>query len=244
MRRWIPNLLTLLNLLSGALAVTLILLGVVNDSLLNIAVVLMLLGALCDVFDGFVARKLGVASPLGLQLDSLADLITFGFAPSSLYFQMLSTAPFANEMQGYYRILLFSPFLLLLFSAYRLAKFNVDTEQHYYFKGLATPASALFTMGLALAIINETASPLVLFLQRTPFAIPVLVLLQGLLLVSNIPMFSLKFRDFAWRKLLPHFLFVGVLVVGLIFLRWEGLSLAIIAYIVISLIFRKQIVNG
>ena len=244
MRRWIPNLLTLLNLLSGALAVTLALLGIVNYSLLNIAIVLMLLGALCDVFDGFLARKLGVASPLGLQLDSLADLITFGFAPSALYFQILSTAPFANEMQGYYRILLFSPFLLLLFSAFRLAKFNVDTEQHYYFKGLATPASALFTMGLVLAIVNETASPLILLLLRTPFAIPVLVLLQGLLLVSNIPMFSLKFRDFAWQKLLPHFLFVVVLVLGLILLRWEGLSFAIIAYIVISLIFRKQIVNG
>lgn len=243
MRRFIPNLLTLLNLLCGAVAVTITLFAGANleTCVLNVAVFLIVLGALFDVFDGFSARKLGVASPLGVQLDSLADLVTFGFAPSILYFHLQVSHAASVSPATLHSFLVFSPLMLLLFSAYRLAKFNIDTEQRYYFKGLATPASALFTLGIVLAIENNTASPLVLALMKTDYTLPIVVLLQGIMVVSNIPMFSLKFKEFTLANALPHLFFVLVLVVSLIFLKWEGLSLAMIAYVLLSLIFRKRI---
>ena len=243
MRRFIPNLLTLLNLLCGAVAVTITLFAGVNFEarVINVAVFLIALGALFDVFDGFTARKLGVASPLGVQLDSLADLITFGFAPSILYFHLQFSHAAPVSSATLHSLLVFSPLILLLFSAYRLAKFNIDTEQRYYFKGLATPASALFTMGIVLAIENETASPFLLALLKTDFALPIVVLLQGILVVSNIPMFSLKFKHFSFTAILPHLLFVLILLISLIALKWEGLSLAMLSYVLISLLFRKRI---
>lgn len=243
MRRFIPNLLTLLNLLCGAVAITITLFAGANleTRVLNAAVFLIVLGAIFDVFDGFTARKLGVASPLGVQLDSLADLITFGFAPSILYFHLQLSHATAVSPATLHSLLVFSPLMLLLFSAYRLAKFNIDTEQRYYFKGLATPASALFTLGIVLAIENDTASPLVLALMKTDYNLPIVVLLQGVMVVSNIPMFSLKFKHFTFANALPHLLFLLILVLALIFFKWEGLSLAMIAYVLLSLLFRNQI---
>ena len=128
MRRFIPNLLTLLNLLCGAVAVTITLFAGANleTCVLNVAVFLIVLGALFDVFDGFSARKLGVASPLGVQLDSLADLVTFGFAPSILYFHLQVSHAASVSPATLHSFLVFSPLMLLLFSAYRLAKFNIS----------------------------------------------------------------------------------------------------------------------
>ena len=121
MRRFIPNLLTLLNLLCGAVAVTITLFAGANleTCVLNVAVFLVVLGALFDVFDGFTARKLGVASPLGVQLDSLADLVTFGFAPSILYFHLQVSHAASVSPATLHSFLVFSPLMLLLFSAYR-----------------------------------------------------------------------------------------------------------------------------
>lgn len=242
MRRFIPNLLTLLNLLCGATAVTITLFAGISleKEVINVAVMLIALGALFDVFDGFTARKLGVASPLGVQLDSLADLVTFGFAPAVLYFHIQVSHVAVVSPAPLHSLLVFSPLLLLLFSAYRLAKFNIDTEQRYYFKGLATPASALFTLGIVLAIENHTASPLVQLLLKYDFALPIVVLLQGILVVSNIPMFSLKFKHVSLATLLPHLLFVLILIISLVVLKWEGLSCTMVAYVLLSLIFRKR----
>ena len=247
MRRFIPNLLTLLNLFSGAVAVVLAVLASMMDnaSFINIAITAIALGAIFDVFDGFTARKLGVASPLGVQLDSLADLVTFGLAPSTLYLhlQMAHVSYDYYEPKGW-AVLIFVPLLLVLFSAYRLAKFNIDTEQKHYFKGLATPASALFTLGLVLAIENGTASPWVSAMVWTPYAIPLIVILQGLLLVSNIPMFSLKVKPFTLHNLVPHLLWLVITVLCMIFFRWEGLAYGMIAYLLLSLLFRKRIVTA
>ncbi|MGP1460793.1 MAG: CDP-alcohol phosphatidyltransferase family protein [Bacteroides sp.] len=247
MRRFIPNLLTLLNLLSGSVAVVLAVLASMMDnaSFINIAIAAIALGAIFDVFDGFTARKLGVASPLGVQLDSLADLVTFGLAPSTLYLhlQMAHVSYDYYEPKGW-AVLIFVPLLLVLFSAYRLAKFNIDTEQKHYFKGLATPASALFTLGLVLAIENGTASPWVSAMVWTPYAIPLIVILQGLLLVSNIPMFSLKVKPFTLHNLVPHLLWLVITVLCMIFFRWEGLAYGMIAYLLLSLLFKKRIVTA
>lgn len=245
MRRFIPNLLTLLNLLCGATAVTITLFAghTLEATVLNYAVTLIVLGAIFDVFDGFTARKLRVASPLGLQLDSLADLVTFGFAPSVLYFHLQIAHVTMVSPPMLHSLFIFFPLILLLFSAYRLAKFNIDTEQRYYFKGLATPASALFTIGIVLAIENKTASFFLNELLQADFILPVIVLLQGLLLVSNIPMFSLKFKHFSFHAALPHLIFLLILILFLIFFKWEGLSLAMLAYVFLSLLFRKRIVH-
>ncbi len=247
MRRFIPNLLTLLNLLSGSLAVVLASLASMfdNPEFINIAVGCILLGALFDVFDGFTARKLGVASPLGVQLDSLSDLVTFGLAPAVLYLhlQWAHVDPKCYADKGML-ILAFAPLLLTLFSSYRLAKFNIDTEQQHYFKGLATPASALFTLGIVLAIENHTASPLIAALVLTPYALPVLVILQGILLVSNIPMFSLKVKPFSIHNLLPHIIWLIGTALAILFLRWEGLTYGMVLYVFLSLLFKKRIVNN
>ena len=247
MRRFIPNLLTLLNLLSGSVAVVLtVLVSTMDDArFINTAIAAIALGAMFDVFDGFTARKLGVSSPLGVQLDSLADLVTFGLAPSVLYLhlQLAHVAYDFYEPKGWV-VLIFVPLLLTLFSAYRLAKFNIDSEQKHYFKGLATPASALFTLGLVLAIENGTASPWIHAIVLTPYAIPVIVVLQGLLVVSNIPMFSLKVKPFTLFNLVPHLLWLCVTVLCMIFFRWEGLAYGMLAYVILSLCFKKRIVTS
>lgn len=242
MRRFVPNLLTLLNLMSGVVAVVLIVYSIVihEPQIIQIAVALILIGAIFDVFDGFVARKLGVASPLGLQLDSLADLITFSFAPAALYvhIQVAHVHPGTDLLAG---ILSLFPLILIAFSAYRLAKFNIDTEQRYYFKGLATPASALFTIGFALAIENNTTTPLLELFLRCPYFIPTVALLQGILLVSNIPMFSLKFKKINLHTLLPHILFAGFMLLCIVLLQWEGIAIGMLFYILLSILFRKRI---
>ena len=178
--RHIPNTITSMNLLCGAMGVIFTFQGE-----LNIAFYLMLAAAVCDFFDGFTARLLNAYSATGKELDSLADLISFGLLPSLMLHRRL----IEGGMTGFWTYL---PLLICLFSAIRLAKFNLDDRQSENFLGLATPACALWCGSLIFAADYGAMSVAELLHGKTIIMIASVVL--PLLLVSEIPMFSLKFK--------------------------------------------------
>lgn len=180
-RSFIPNTLTLLNLLSGAIAIIMAV-----ETNLYLAAYLILAGAVFDFLDGFVARLLKVSSPVGKQLDSLADLITFGLAPAIMLLTLLKQEWMVDVANiTLENLLIFLPFLLVLFSALRLARFNLDESQSKNFEGLPTPANALFIVSL------------VFLLQANPnwitysFVIPIIVFFS-IIMIAPIPLMGLK----------------------------------------------------
>ena len=176
----IPNTITSMNLLCGALGVVFTFKG---D--LNIAFYLMVAGAVCDFFDGFAARLLKAFSPIGKDLDSLADLITFGMLPAMI----LNRRMIEGGMTGF---LSYIPLIIVLFSALRLAKFNIDTRQSENFLGLPTPACAMWCGSLVFAADNGVMTSVDML--HNPYFIPVVSVILALLLVSEIPMISIKVK--------------------------------------------------
>ena len=176
----IPNTITSMNLLCGALGVVFTFKG---D--LNIAFYLMVAGAVCDFFDGFAARLLKAFSPIGKELDSLADLITFGMLPA----MMLNRRMIEGGMTGF---LSYIPLIIVLFSALRLAKFNVDTRQSENFLGLPTPACAMWCGSLIYAADNGVMTSVDML--HNPYFIPIASVVLSLLLISEIPMISIKVK--------------------------------------------------
>lgn len=223
MKKHIPNLITCLNLLSGALAIICTLTEVGDQWY---AVYFIILAAVFDFFDGLAARALGVSSPIGKDLDSLADVISFGLAPAVLLMHALQV--------GGYSLLAASPALLIApGAALRLAKFNNDTRQTISFIGLPVPANALFWIGIyaslpSLALLLEATSLLVL--------IYLLVGLLVFLMLSEIPMFSFKIKGWSVRSLQPQIILVLTSVCALVFLGLGGLSVAIVAYVLLSIL--------
>lgn len=178
--RHIPNTITSMNLLCGALGVVFTFKG---D--LNIAFYLMIAGAVCDFFDGFAARLLKAFSPIGKDLDSLADLITFGMLPAMI----LNRRMIEGGMTGF---LSYVPLIIVLFSAIRLAKFNIDDRQTENFLGLPTPACAMWCGSLVFAADNGVMTSVDML--HNPYFIPVASVILALLLVSEIPMISIKVK--------------------------------------------------
>jgi len=195
-RKHIPNTLTCCNLLSGAVAVVM-----AFEGRFTWAFLLIILGALFDFCDGASARLLRVSSPIGKELDSLADLITFGLAPSMMLVESIRLMTMnSNYDWGYWPLV---GLLMAAFSALRLAKFNVDERQTTSFIGLATPANALF-WGSLLADWPQLAS----YAEWVPFAMMVMMLLSCWLLVCELPFFSLKFHNFAWAENKVRYIFL------------------------------------
>lgn len=188
MKKHIPNCITLLNLLSGCIGVTM-----AFHQAYDYALLCMLLSALFDFCDGLAARLLHAYSNIGKELDSLADMVSFGFLPGMLAYQLLLEGN-AGSIVPYFG------FLIPLFSALRLAKFNVDERQTSNFIGLATPANALFWGSLASAYHTQIA-PL-------PYVIMGICLVMSLLLVAEIPFFSLKFKSLRWKDNQVRFVFL------------------------------------
>lgn len=216
----LPNLVTIGNLLCGCMAVVS---ALVWDDL-TLAFWFVIGGAVCDFFDGMVARLMGISGPLGVQLDSLADDISFGFAPSAVLFVLFNrlNAGLLPEWVGY------TVFLFAAFAALRLAKFNIDEEQHTEFRGLPTPAATLLVVSLGLMEEQNLIGGLDGWF----------VLLVGALLawqmVASTPMFSLKFQGFGWRGNELRYSFLGVALLGLILLGWVALPFIILLYMLIS----------
>ena len=192
-------------------------------------------GAVFDFFDGLTARALKVSSPIGKELDSLADVITFGFAPAAMVFSWLRECADANLDMLLAFAMPFAAFLLAAFSALRLAKFNVDERQTSSFIGLPTPANALFWGALVLGSHDMVVgNPYGWILVLT------LVMLFSYLLVAEIPMFSLKFKSLAWKSNHVAYIFLLVSLVLLIFLGLNGLSAVIGWYIILSVLTQKK----
>ncbi|MFY7970975.1 MAG: CDP-diacylglycerol--serine O-phosphatidyltransferase [Flavobacteriales bacterium] len=194
MRKHIPNLFTLGNLLCGSMAT----LAVASTNHLHPAVLLIFVAAFFDLLDGAVARALKVDGPLGKELDSLADVVSFGLAPTAIAFSMMSESPYGEylfELALGQTLLPLSAFAIVLGAAYRLAKFNIDTTQSKEFKGLPSPAAGLFWASLAVVEFSSTEP----IHWLSPSVVALLSGVVGLLMVSNIRMFSFKFSHFGWK---------------------------------------------
>jgi CDP-diacylglycerol--serine O-phosphatidyltransferase len=194
------------------------------------ALLLIIIGAVFDFFDGMTARLLGVSSPIGKELDSLADCITFGFAPSAIIFSYLSTFETHNF------VIPFLAFIMAAFSALRLAKFNLDERQALGFIGLPTPANALFWGSLIVGTQEYLEE-----IPYIPFILLAGVLVSCYLLVSEIPMFALKFKHWGWKGNEIKYIFVLSCIPLLLLLGVSGFAAIIAWYIILSAVTAKKI---
>lgn len=231
----IPNTITSLNLLSGIAGILCAFSG-----RLDVSFLLMLAAAVFDFFDGFAARALGAYSPMGKELDSLADSVSFGLLPSLMLHRLMVV------LSGETSVWCYIPLSIALFSVLRLAKFNIDERQSENFIGLATPASAMICGSLTYYLLHQTDSYMVAWAQGHVF-IPVLSIVLSALMVSEIPMFSMKFKK-GISKDSPLYRqrisFAGTVVVAAVLVMTLGLNwsmivlLSFVAYIVMNLLSR------
>ncbi|TAL61677.1 MAG: CDP-diacylglycerol--serine O-phosphatidyltransferase [Bacteroidetes bacterium] len=263
----IPNFFTLCNLFSGCIAIVFALEG-------NLVWCAYMVGIAClfDLLDGMVARILKVTSELGKQLDSMADIVSFGVAPGVLLYKMIictqlfvafvkDPANFYNAqsaMSAHINFLAMTGFLVTVFSAIRLAKFNIDTRQSYSFIGLPTPASAILIASLPLSINDVftalvrpggiTGENIIAFLAMTdgknniyqyllqPYSVMALTFISCFLLVAPLPLFALKFNNFSFAGNRVRYIFLAIALVLLLIFKFLGIPLIIILYIVSSAI--------
>ena len=226
MKKHIPNTITCCNLISGCIATYWALCGVWDTALLFIVI-----GAIFDFFDGMSARLLGVSSPIGKELDSLADDITFGFAPSAILFDFLKTG--IHYLPWHY--LIYIAFIMAAFSALRLAKFNLDERQALGFIGLPTPANALFWASLMVGVGDQLASSPYLY-----YGVIAAMFICCWLLVSEIPMFALKFKNWGWKGNEVKYIFLITCVPILLLMGIAGLSIIIAWYVLLSIVSKIQ----
>jgi CDP-diacylglycerol--serine O-phosphatidyltransferase len=241
MRKHIPNFFTSLNLLSGCIALVF-----AFDGQLVITAVLIGVGALFDFIDGFAARLLQVKSGIGKELDSLADVITFGLVPGVIVFQLMNLD--LNTPGVYvssYSIFTFLAFIVPVFSALRLAKFNTDTRQEEVFYGLPTPASAIFLGSFPLVLMQEN-TPVGISLAGIHemitnfYVLASLTVLVSWLMVSEIRLFSLKFKSFSWEKNKTRYIFLGLGVALLLLLNYVAIPLIVVLYVMLSLAIKDH----
>ena len=225
MKKHIPNTITCLNLISGCIATYF-----AFQSNYKMALLFIVIGAVFDFFDGMVARLLHVSSPIGKELDSLADDITFGFAPSAIVFSYLS--PLTSHLS-------FLAFIMAAFSALRLAKFNLDERQALGFIGLPTPANALFWGSLIVGAGD--------WMKTAPFVGSnlTLVILAGVfiscwLLVAEIPMFALKFKTWGWKENEIKYVFLVTCIPLLLLMDISGIAVIIAWYVLLSVVNNSQ----
>lgn len=242
-KRQIPNLITLGNLLCGVLAV-----GFAVSGALYMAALFICLGILLDFFDGLAARLLNVASPMGKELDSLADIVTSGVAPAYILYALIDNAYncFGNIPLIHY--LSYAAFLMPLFAAYRLAKFNLDTRQSHSFLGLPVPSNALIWVGIALTTnccTVYTTEEIIPIIESPvfPYCLIVISLITDILMVSELPMFSLKFnfKDLSWKTNSIQYIFlIGCALIIAATRQWYAISLIILWYILLSLLTQRK----
>lgn len=224
-KKYIPNFLTLLNLFCGCIAIVFI-----SDSKFDIAFYFVCLGIFFDFFDGFFARKFGVSGPLGVQLDSLADMVTSGVAPGFVMFKMLT--------QNNYDSCIYLPylgFIITLGACYRLANFNIDTRQSDSFIGLPTPANTLFIMSLPL-VISECHFLILSEILSFKWVLLVLTLLSAYVMNAEIPLFSLKIKNFSFQKYKLQIGFLIVSIVMIVTLQYLAIPLIIMTYVLLSIL--------
>ena len=229
--RHIPNTVTCCNLFCGCIAS---IMGF--QAKYEMAILFIILGAVFDFFDGMLARLFHVSGPLGKELDSLADDITFGFAPSVIVFSLFKEVQYPDILAPFTDYIPYTAFIIAVFSALRLGKFNIDTRQSTSFIGLPTPANALFWGSLVVGghdfLVSESFNAIYLL---------ILVLIMSYLLVAEIPMFSLKFKNLTWSDNKISYIFLLVCIPLLIFLQISGFAAFILWYIFLSAITKKNV---
>ena len=226
MKKHIPNTITCCNLVSGCIATYFAFCGNMQMALLWIVI-----GAVFDFFDGMSARLLGVSSPIGKELDSLADDVTFGVAPATIVFSLLGRLEYPVFLEPIRCYVPFFAFIMAAFSALRLAKFNLDERQTTSFIGLPTPANALFWG--ALVVGSEK------WLSDYSWVVPVLLVclcISCWLLICEVPMFSLKFKQWGWKGNEVKYIFVLSCIPLLLIFGVSGIAMIIVWYVLLSII--------
>ena len=254
MIKQIPNLFTLLNLVFGCMAIVSVMQsGIVLSSSTEgqlyfdipekiwMASLFIGLSAVVDFLDGFLARALKANSDMGRELDSLADLVSFGVAPSLILYQFLRLSwamdDGALDLSG---VWLWPAFLFPAAAAWRLARFNLDTSKLPYFKGMPVPAAGMFVASLPLLYWNVNQDWVTPLLLNKWFLYAVVLILSAMM-VSKIPLLAMKFKNYGWADNKARFGLVIFAVLCGVLLQWLAIPLVIIIYVLLSLIFKKQL---
>ena len=234
MKKHIPNAITCLNLLSGCVGIVMAFNSELADSGYNnikYAGIAILIASIFDFFDGFVARALKAYSEIGKELDSLADVVSFGVLPSVIIYQLFQQAPQLGMLSNYIN---YSAFFIAIFSALRLAKFNIDVRQNEHFIGLPTPANAILIASLPF-IVTEGSSFLSAYVLN-PFFLFLFSLGMGLLLVMELPLMSLKFKSLNTKDNLFRYILLFSAAVLILIFKFAAVPIIIFLYIVLSII--------
>lgn len=245
MKKHIPNLITLLNLFCGCLAVLFAVHG-----LFEMVALFVFLGIFFDFFDGFAARMLKVQSELGLQLDSLADMVTSGVVPGVVMYKLLimattggwSSSMFAATGSGFHTsvftvssVIPFLGFVITLASGYRLAKFNIDENQTESFIGVPTPANALLIISLPLILVYQN-SPILNDLILNQWFLLTVTALSAFLLNANLPLFALKFKTWNFKDNAIRYIFLILCIVLITTLKYLAVPIIILVYVLLSIL--------
>lgn len=239
-KKFIPNSFTLLNLLSGLIAIVCIFNGYYDHAFLFVS-----LGIFFDFWDGFLARRLNAQSELGLQLDSLADMVTSGVVPGLMMFKLLDTIQ-QNQPQymlsddTYYMAFVpYLGFIITLASCYRLANFNIDERQTDSFIGLPTPANTLLIMSIPMIQYSDAYEWLsdALF---NPYILVLITVVSAYLLNAAIPLFALKFKKLDWKSAKLQILFLLYCLITLLLFSFVAIPFIIFSYIIISIVVNKM----
>jgi CDP-diacylglycerol---serine O-phosphatidyltransferase len=251
----IPNIFTLLNLIFGCIAIVLALQteSIIIESdenfisnfnipeNLSLAALLLFAAAAVDFLDGFVARLLNASSEMGKQLDSLSDVVSFGVAPGVILYQLLRMS-YMREENGLDITLpwLLPAFVVSAAAAYRLAKFNIDTTQQDGFKGVPTPAVGLLIASFPLMLHYGSGLININSILINKYFLYVLIFVVSGLMVSNLPLMALKFKNFSVKDNLTKFVLIGIGIIAAILLNWMAVPVVFLAYIILSLATNKK----
>lgn len=237
MKKHIPNFITTLNLFSGCIGIILAL----QYSRLDYAAYFIVIAALFDFMDGMAARLLHVKSEIGKELDSLADVVSFGVLPGIIVYQLMANSPNTPAAGSLISIFPLISLIIPILSAVRLAKFNLDTRQTTSFIGLPVPANALFLGSLPLIKMQAGFSDSLSWLNVITdnyYILAIIAIGMSLLLVSEIPLISLKFRNLKFADNKPQFILVVIAIISFILITFTAIPLIILSYILLSLIFK------
>ena len=250
----IPNLFTLLNLVFGCIAIVFVLqtgqslVYIDRDGFTSwdlperiaIGSIFIFAASVIDFLDGFVARLFKASSEMGKQLDSLADVVSFGVAPALILYQLLRIS-FAKEADGLdvSAAALLPAFLIPCAGAWRLARFNIDTTQQFSFKGIPIPAAGITIASLPLIIHYQQLNLQEILINK--WLIYGIILLFSYLMVSNIPLMSLKFKDSSLKNNMPKYILAAIAIVAALVLKWVAIPVVFIAYVIVSLVFKNKI---
>ena len=244
-KKHIPNLITLLNLAAGLLAIIAIFKGYYDEAFIFVC-----LGIFFDFWDGFLARKFKVSGPLGVQLDSLADMVTCGVVPGLMMFVLFqniqedsTSVYYLTEEYFYMGFVPYLGFFITLASCYRLAKFNIDTRQTDSFIGLPTPANALVIMSIPMIQYSNDYEGLTTVLYN-PYLLLFITAVSSYILNAEIPLFSLKIKEFTWAKYKMQILFLIGSLFSFSLLGFVAIPLIIISYVLVSVISNKMMAKA